>query len=307
MGYNMFLFNDFKSNQYQKLDIICIIRSIEEKDSKGGKYLSFVLFDGITEVTAKMWKTTKGEVDVDKNDVVKATIDASIYNSNLNYIVSKIEKSQEKNVEDFIVSAPIKADVMFDYIMSVIDGFENDTLKYISNKIYTDYKDKILIWPAAKRMHHDIRSGLLYHTYRMLKVGEGIVNNTYDQINKEMVLAGIILHDVGKLFEMSPTETGNGEYTLDGELFGHLYLGMRLIANVANTKDIKLNQNDVKHLIHIIGSHHGKYEYGAIALPKTKEAYIVSEIDMMDSRYYMYEKAENEMSDGEHNNEFVKL
>lgn len=303
MGY----FKDFKSGLYQKQDVICVVRNIEEKDSKGGKYLAFQLFDGENEILARMWKTQLADVNMTKNDVVIASIESSLFNGNLNYVINKIRITNEKTVEDFVSSAPISAEKMYDYIMNVIDNLSNDTLKYISKKIYIDFHEKILVWPAAKKMHHDIRGGLLYHTFRMLKAGEGILNNTYDQVDKEMVLTGIILHDVGKLFEMNPTETGNGEYTLEGELFGHLYLGMRLVANTANNKEVELNQNDIKHLLHIIASHHGKYEYGAIALPKTKEAYIVSEIDMLDAKYYMYEKAENEMNSGEYNSDFVKL
>lgn len=300
-------FIDFKNNLSIKSEVICVVRSIDEKDSKGGKYLVFQLFDGSNEVIARMWKTQKSDVDIEKNDIVSAYIESTMFNGSLNYVVLRIEKVYDQDINDFIPCAPISTTVMYEYIIEKINSFENYTLKYISNKIYTEYKEKLLIWPAAKKMHHDIRGGLLYHTFRMLKAGEGILQNTYDDTDKEIVEAGLILHDVGKLLEMEPTETGNGEYTLDGQLFGHLYLGMRMVANVANTKEEKLDQNTIKHLLHIIASHHGKYEYGAISTPKTKEAYLVSELDMIDSRYYAFEKGESELGPGEFNIDFVKF
>ena len=304
---NMVKFIDFKNRITKLSNVFCIVRNIDERDSKAGKYLVFTLFDGDQEIQARMWNNTLSSINVKKDDVVNVYLEAKEYNGSLTYVVNNIDVTNKYTKSDFLVKAPIDAQIMYDYIFTEIENIKDITLNYIAKKLYIEYKNELLIWPAAKRFHHDVQSGLLYHVYRMLKSGEAIVENSYQDLDIELVKVGIILHDIGKILEMKPTETGNGEYTIDGELFGHLYLGMRMIANVANTKEIDVDQNKVKHLLHIIASHHGTYEFGAIALPKTKEAYLVSQIDMIDSRLYVYEKNDNALKQGEFNTEFVKI
>lgn len=303
----MIKFNNFKNRELNRGNVFCIIRNLEERDSKAGKYVVFTLFDGELEIQARMWNTSLLSLSVSKDDVVNVLLESKDFNGSLTYVVTNYDRTTKYSKDYFIAKAPVDAEVMYDYIMENISSLKNETLKYIAEKLYTDYKKELLIWPAAKRFHHDVQAGLLYHIYRMLKSGEAIVQNSYDNLDVEMVKVGIILHDIGKLLEMKPTETGNGEYTIDGELFGHLYLGMRMIANVVNSKVIDFDQKTVTHLLHIIASHHGTYEFGAISLPKTKEAYLVSQIDMIDSKLYVYEKNDNTLKPGEFNPEFVKL
>ena len=129
----------------------------------------------------------------------------------------------------------------------------------------------------------------------MAKASE-VYTNIYE-VNGDIITAGVILHDIGKLKELDTDDLGSASFTTEGRLFGHLLLGVMMIEEVA--KEIGTPNEIVEQLEHIIASHHGKYEYGAIALPATKEAEIVYMLDMADSRIYMYEEAYKKVEPGE--------
>lgn len=130
--------------------------------------------------------------------------------------------------------------------------------------------------------------------YRMTQSAEKLCL-VYDDINKDLLLAGTILHDIGKLEELDVTPLGESDFSLKGRLFGHLYLGMQMVRDTATNKDSEI----VMQLLHMIASHHGKIEYGAISLPATREAEILHELDMLDSRLYQYEDEYKKIEAGE--------
>lgn len=147
---------------------------------------------------------------------------------------------------------------------------------------------------AAKSMHHNLMGGLLYHTYRMVKASYSVCD-IYTTLNRELLVCGTALHDIGKIEELSTSELGAANYTPDGRLFGHALIGIEMIDKMVAEADSAAgretyNREDVRLLKHLIASHHGTLEWGAITLPAVPEAMVLHNIDMIDSRMYMYEE-----------------
>jgi 3'-5' exoribonuclease len=155
---------------------------------------------------------------------------------------------------------------------------------------------------AAKGMHHNIYGGLAYHTYRMIRSAYSICE-VYPLLNRELLVCGTALHDIGKLIEMKTTDTGIASYTDMGNLFGHPLLGIEMIDHEVWNKDQAIggrsyNREQVAMVKHMIASHHGQPEWGAKRYPSTPEAMILHELDMIDSRMYMYEENFAQMAPG---------
>ena len=135
-----------------------------------------------------------------------------------------------------------------------------------------------------------------YHMFRMAGTAS-YFTTLYKTVNKDILLAGVILHDIGKLEELDGTEMGTAEYSVSGHLFGHIYLGMRMVEREAER--LQIDKSVTEQVLHIIASHHGQPEWGALTRPQTLEAFLVHELDMIDSRAYQYEKSAQTISPGE--------
>ena len=143
-------------------------------------------------------------------------------------------------------------------------------------------------------MHHNIYGGRAYHTYRMIKSAYDVCE-VYSLLDRELLVCGTALHDIGKLLEMKTSDTGVATYTDMGNLFGHPLLGIEMIDREVWRQNQaaggrSYNSEQVAMLKHMLASHHGQPEWGAIRSPSTPEAMILHELDMIDSRMYMYEE-----------------
>jgi 3'-5' exoribonuclease len=151
----------------------------------------------------------------------------------------------------------------------------------------SDHEAQLRVWPAAQQIHHAYRGGFLEHITKMAEVGR-FVARTYGA-DEDLVLAGIVLHDIGKLQELS-YEGGAGSYTRDGNLVGHIGLGMMMVREAAN--GISGFPLELRAQIeHLVASHHGLREYGSPVEPKTIEAFIVASIDDLDAKLNQVRKA----------------
>lgn len=282
----------------------CIIMGIEEKTNKNnGVYLTLTICDGENQVTAKKWNENKDAFLFKEGQVILAEIKAEEYKGDMNYIIKNIVESSADPVH-FIPAAPVNAEAMYDFLMKMAGrcGVYAGTTK----KILKDNKEKLLIWSAGKVIHHNIRGGLLYHTYRMAKMA-AYLTSVYNKepsmlkncrnINTELLVAGTILHDIGKLWELDTNEFGNSEYTVRGTLMGHAFIGAELVGRYARGE--KLPEEDMMLLQHLILAHHGRYEYQAIAMPAIPEAMILHHLDTLDADMYQFEVQEEALKPGE--------
>ena len=282
-------------------DIFLLLTKKLLKETKTRKhYMQLTLSDGEEEIIANVWDSEAADFnDIEPNTVIKARIEVSDYNQNKSYTIKKTNirpaTDNEPSTDDFIKTAPIKANDMFNYIYDKAKKLHPSCAKLVTY-ILDINKDALLTSGAAMIAHHNYKSGLLYHTYRMLRLAIFTVKS-YESLNKDIVITGVILHDIGKIRELTTNNLGVSEYTDEGILLGHSYLGCETIdqagAKCGTPKEI------IMEIKHIIASHMGEYEFGAIQKPKTKEAVVVHLIDMMDSRITGFEEIEKRINNGQ--------
>nr|WP_303182492.1 HD domain-containing protein [Lachnoclostridium phocaeense] len=293
----------------QKQEIVLLLERIEERETKsGGAFCKFTLTDGEKEISANLWNTKKEEVRVPEKSLIIAEIYVKLYQDQLSYEVYKYgPASAESRIEDYVLSAPMDPVRMFEDLKvlmrkQVPKNFQSpcSDLLDLTMSLLDDNRQKILYWSAAKTMHHNCRAGWLYHTYRMAYAAVMLMK--IYPVDRELLLAGTILHDIGKLEELETDNLGIAEYTIEGSLFGHSLLGIEMIDRKIveeETEGIKYDPEKVKLLKHLVASHHGEQEYGAISGPAVPEAMLLHELDMIDSRMYMFEQALNDLQPGE--------
>lgn len=285
-----------------RTNVNVLVIDLEERMTKTNRpYIVFQVTDGETVIDVRKWDSTMTEYAHLKNTVVDMSIRTSVYNDNRSYDTD-ILLPTALPVTDFIRKVPEDVQMMMSSITKRVSQITEPELKDMMAAILIDFRSKIMYWAAAKSMHHNLYGGLLYHIYRMGKNAD-MQCDLYPMINRDLLICGVYLHDIGKLMELDTSIMGSAEYTLTGNLLGHLYLGMNLLEDYALR--FKLPEELKLQLLHMIASHHGKQEYGAIVVPKTLEAEMLHFLDMIDSKMYAIEDALTNMGEDQ-NSTLVK-
>ncbi|MBN2541093.1 MAG: HD domain-containing protein [Bacilli bacterium] len=190
------------------------------------------------------------------------------------------DNRKEQLLKFFYHYAPIEIETIKADIEKVIESLSNQILKDITKSIYDRYKEDFYLYPAATKFHHAYISGLAYHTHSMLKLAEGFFK-VYPFLSVDLVNAGIILHDICKIFEFDSYE--GSEYTIKGKLIGHITMGASMVESVAKELGYE-NEEEPMLLQHIIISHHYYGNFGSPRKPNIAEALIIHFIDNIDSK-----------------------
>ncbi len=270
-----------------------LVKSCDKKTSKNGStYLDMTLCDKSGEVNAKLWDFRDGMFLPAINTIVKVRGALSTYNGVPQLRVDRVRQiwdSDNVNMSDFVPTADLDPDRMLDILEDLVTSFTDEDLKKIVLEILDRYGERMLVCPAAFRLHHAIRGGLLMHTLSIVRLCQR-VSDIYPSIDRELLIAGAILHDVCKTeeFELSPTGLADG-YSVQGTLIGHLVMGAQLVREVA--ADVDADPNTAMLLEHMIISHHGEPEFGAAVRPLFLEAEVLSELDTLDARIFEIEKS----------------
>jgi 3'-5' exoribonuclease len=260
------------------------------------QYLDLLLGDNTGEITAKKWDVADTELpnlnEIKVGDIVKVKTQVTEWNGLKQFRISKIRKSvAQDNVDmsDFIRTAPEKSEDMFKFLEDKVDSMEDMELKTLCNKILSDNKDKLLYYPAAVKNHHAEMGGLLYHMKRMMSMGERYCQ-VYSILNRDLVLTGVIIHDIEKLNEILSDETGIASgYSFEGQMLGHLVQGVKTIDRLAS--ELGMSKEKAIMLEHMILSHHYEPEFGSPKKPLFPEAEILHYLDIVDARMYDMEEA----------------
>lgn len=290
-----------QTNYYHPLmdTIDVIIKGISEKqDKNGNNYLVLSFSDGELTTSAHYFGYGKNDIDFAEGDICNIEIEAKLYQGAPNFNVYKVTKITPNNelLDKLCKSSPISYKTMMQDILLTVKAFDNEEYKKLVLEVLKENKDKLKYWAASKSIHHGYRTGLLYHMYRMMKAAE-VLCTVYTEANKELVMSSCLLHDIGKIKEIETSETGVGIYTVEGEMFGHLYLGAEYIRN--KCKELGISDITAMEISAIIASHHRKLEYGAIKAPQSLEAFLVSSIDDIDSRVDIYNESLKTVNIGE--------
>ena len=298
------------NNSTGALEGFCLVKAVEQKTNvKGQAFLDLTLMDAGGEVNAKLWDyRPEMHGTVSMNDLVKVRGTLSVYNGQDQFRVERLRKVAEKDavrMEDFVPSAPQPGEEMLGEILDVVRAFSNEPLKQLVLSILEEKRDTLLFWPAAFRLHHAVRGGLLWHTLSILKLAQSVAA-LYGEVDADLLFAGVILHDIDKTNEYDVPATGLASgYTLKGNLVGHLVGGAVYIEGKAKAFD--LPHETLLLLQHMLISHHGVPEFGAAMRPMFLEAEILSELDLLDARVNEIAVAMQGVQPGEFSNKIWAL
>lgn len=261
----------------------------------GSEFAILNLQDASGQATAKILSDLERlKTEFEAGEFVRVEGRGSLYNGQVQLVLSTIrrvnpdqDRLQGFREDECILSAPRPIDEMWEELQARLRGVKNDHLRVLLNRVVTDHADQLKLWPAAQTIHHAYRGGFLEHITKMAEVG-ALLSRSYGA-NDDLVLAGVVLHDIGKLQELA-YEGGTGSYTRDGNMVGHIALGLMLVRETINSISgfpVELRA-EVEHLI---ASHHGTREYGSPVEPKSIEAFILASVDELDAKINQVRRA----------------
>lgn len=281
-------------------DGFVILKKCEEKKTKTDKiYLDIVIADKDGEMTGKWWDfNAPGVFEPEMIVKIRGTVEQ--YNGKDQFRVSQmrpVNASDDVDMSALVPSSDVSGDKLFSMIRQTVVDFEDEELKQIVLALIDARKDKLVSHPAAFRLHHAMVGGLMLHTMSMVRLGDAICK-IYPNVNRELLLSGVILHDVAKTWELETAPTGLVKgYSTEGELIGHLVKGAMYIADTA--RELGFDGEKVTLLEHMVLSHHGVPEYGAAVRPMFLEAEILSTIDSLDATIFEINNACSKVGVGE--------
>lgn len=292
---------NFKELPNGMCDGFVLLKKCEVKKTKSGsEYLDIIIADKDGEMSGKQWDYKGGAEALAADSVVKVRGNIEQYNGRDQFRVAQIRpvsESDEYNLADLVPASEVGGEQLFNMIRNRVNAFSNPELKAIVGTIIDKYREKLIIYPAALRLHHAMVGGLMYHTMSIVRMAEEICK-IYPNINKELLLSGAILHDVAKTWELETSATGLAKgYSKEGELIGHLVKGAMFVNDTA--KELGIDSEIVTLLEHMIISHHGVPEYGAAVRPMFLEAEILSSLDALDATIYEINAATSKVNVGE--------
>ncbi len=279
----------------------CLVKSVEKKlTAKGVPYLDLVLADNDGEISAKLWDYKETPANTfDTFDFVKVRGSYVPFNDTVQFRVERIRHVIPEDgavIENYVPSACLSGEVMLAEIEKIVEAFEDEELKLLVTKVIEEYRERLIYWPAAKNLHHAVRSGLLMHTLSILRLAKSVCS-IYRFVNYDLLCTGAILHDIAKIEELKASETGiAGEYTVKGNLLGHLVMGAVTVDRIG--KENGISDETLTLVEHMLISHHGTPEFGAAKLPMFIEAELLSQLDLMDARLYEMVHAVNAVDVG---------
>ncbi len=279
--------NEFAENEHIIDHYLC--KQKQSLKSRAGKtYYSLKLQDKTGTIDAKIWELTKDIQNFNENDHIKIEASVVTFNNDYQLKVVKARKSMEGEYDpsDYIPSTSKDVNVMYKELEGIISNIKDKNIKELLTNILNrkDIKEKFKTHSAAKTMHHNYLGGLLEHTLSVAQLCLKVAEHYGDMVNKDLLVCYAILHDIGKVKELSVFP--ENDYTDEGQLIGHLIIGVELVTEETN-KIENFPANLTNLIKHGILSHHGKLEYGSPKLPATMEAFIFHMIDEMDAKTKM--------------------
>jgi len=286
------LIKEFKTGDF--IENFFLIKEASIKTSSNNKsYLDITLADSSGEINSKLWDcTSEDEALYTENKLVKIRGNITEWQGKPQLKILKIRLATEEdnlNIDDFTMCAPEEPELMYNEVLRYIKRINNNDIRNITMYIINESKDKLLYYPAAKTNHHSMKSGLLYHIVTMLRAAD-VLSDIYTHLNKNLLFAGVILHDIAKLDEMVANQLGIvTDYSKEGQLLGHIIQGIKKVNQVGER--LGADKEVIILLEHMILSHHYEPEFGSPKRPMIPEAELLHYLDIIDSRMFDMSKA----------------
>src|SRR3954463_5224570 len=268
-------------------DAFFLVLSKQQRMTKANKpYLSLIMGDKTGQVEARVWEPgdTRIAKDFERGDLVKVRGCVSKFDERLQMRVDNLRKASTDEVDrrDLLPCTSCDVDELWQKLLGFVESFTDPDLKRLLSTLLADsglaqaYREA----PAAKQLHHAWLGGLLEHVVSLLRLADRVAPQ-YPILHRDLLLTGVILHDIGKLRELS-WDIGF-EYTIEGVLLGHIQIGAALAERTMES--LPEFPPRLKMLVlHMILSHHGKLEFGSPKLPMIPESMMLSFLDDLDAK-----------------------
>lgn len=290
--------------------LVGLVKTLKEAKTKNGDaYIDMEVADRTGSIGVKIWSTSEedlGDLGIGSGSLIYAKGRVSEYRSVAQFTVDTSGGRNIVNVKnypdleakykigDYIPTAPISYDQIKSYLLWALGQIGDRDLRDFAEKIFTDNEEKLISYPASTNVHHEYLNGLGYHIYRMMKQVFALREVYGGSVNFDYLIVGVLVHDIGKTRCYEINEIGLPEgYTLANDLHGHLAIGYQMVEEY----DLPREKKDL--VQHLVLSHHGKREFGAVTEPMTMEAHILHFIDNLDSTVTMVEKELDKLDDEE--------
>ena len=264
---------------------------------KGLSYLNVTFQDKSGTIEGKKWDASEEDQRIlAPGSVVLVDGIVNLYKNQPQLKVVVVAKADKEDIDmaNFARVSPIPLEELKAKLDKYLNSFKDKDVEKVTKAVISHFYDRYITYPAAVKVHHEWGSGILHHSLFMADVADAI-SNIYTQVDRDILVAGALLHDIGKTIEyenpVSPVQTSEGKLT------GHIAIGYHEFKSIVDKLGIG---SEVPMLLeHMILAHHGSLEFGSPVMPATREALLLSEIDMLDSRQMILDKALDQVKEGE--------
>lgn len=249
-------------------------------------------------IDVRIWKVTDEiKKHITENGIYLCKGKIKLFNDKKQFMIDNDGITEASvNPDDYLIKCPLEINELQIEISRYIRKIQNDNLRNIVTKAIMKIQNEYFSYPAAVSIHHNYLGGIAYHVYSMLTLSE-VYLKQYKYFNSDLVYAGIIIHDMGKVKELSGVDKTT--YTAEGNLLGHITIGVNMLHDVCKELSLE-NTEEALALEHIILSHHGKQEYGSPVIPKIPEAALIFILDYSDSRFASLSEIMKQVKPGEY-------
>jgi 3'-5' exoribonuclease len=276
--------SELQENSTPSISLLVQSKEIRQ-NKKGEPYLSLILSDKTGDVEGKMWDNVTEVLNVfERDDFVRVKGLVQIYHNRVQIVIHRLRPMEDREIDfaDFFPASKYDPSAMWTELRGHVESIVSPHIRGLLNAILDDEEiaRRYRLAPAAKQIHHAFLSGLLEHVLSLCRLAKQVAPQ-YPFIDVDLLLAGAVLHDVGKIYELS-YERGFS-YTAEGQLLGHMMIGLRIVGDKLRAfPDFPANLRTL--LEHIIISHHGQLDYGSPKVPQFPEAILFHHLDDLDSK-----------------------
>jgi 3'-5' exoribonuclease len=280
---------------------LCIQKDVRQ--GRNGDFIAVTLQDATGRIAARVFdEVDRLKKEFEAGEFVKVKARANVFNERLQLIVENIrrvhaeqDRKEGFREEDCVMSSARPVDEMWAELQERIAAVDDPHIRRLLERVVAANEEKLRVWPAAQTLHHAYRAGFLEHVLQMAAIGRTLAQ-AYSA-SADLILAGAVLHDIGKLQELDYDLATS--YSRDGRLLGHIMLGAMLVREAAAAID-DFPADTLTEIEHLILSHHGCLEFGSPVVPMTVEAFILSFVDDLDAKINMVRQAiKDDTGDGE--------
>ena len=291
------MIKEFFDGMVLREDQFLVVSFTKLTSTTGNQYANIELQDTSGTIEGKKWSIDAEDIYVfQPGNIVSINGEVLNYKGNLQVKIysGRVLDNKSVDLSKFLIQSDFSLKNLKDRYNLLLSEIKDEEINLLVNEIYEKYDEELFTYPAAKRNHHNYLRGLITHSISMAETAL-YLGKKYKNINLSILLAGALLHDLGKIIELSgPAVT---TYTTEGQLLGHISIGFSMLKEECDR--LEISKEKAIQLQHIVLSHHGKFEYGSPVLPSTKEAILLSMIDDMDAKMELADSVLENVEEGE--------